>query len=1001
MKKIFRPQGIIPFLCFLSLIFSSLLFCIVTANATETEDLIDLAIVLDRSGSMKQTDPQALSIPAAAYILEHLALANEKNRAVVIPFNNHASVLGQESASPGNVLSRNLPALIEMLRIASSKEPQQFREMNVQDSGKMMQLIRDQMTERGETELDDALQLAARILRADEPQRRKLVVLISDGEPWPNLKDDQRRKELTALAGKELVDQARFDTTARQRLNIKFADHILNTTVATLANQTIKVYPVAFLPADQPNARLITFLEDIKEKTTGDRKIVSATPNDLVEKLGDFLPTTSQHIQLYSHKGQDSRFIRPEEALGAKEQKLIIPNIASELRFFLSYPGARKDHAVNVEFFRDGKLVASSHSPSSNACIVNEFRRRDGALAFHSVRILQAQQVPGTWLVKVTDTSPSGSAHLPATDLIVDVRASAAPEITVETQSGQLNAEEPATVRCKLLGHSASGPQLLPILEIDAFLVGRNPEKIRNINEKIRNFTIQDSQAIAEFPDGISQSGYYELSGRITFATVPPSRPLTLRFEKQLDVQPGPPVNAWLGKRGTPQSLQRAEDPLIFTLPALGEKFSTVFDGVEVETDAQRPLNNLIVTSEQFTHKESAQTLPRQWIQLEPKLIKKLSIAHPVPLQLTVNLPDNIPPTVSDGQYEAQLRLNQGIRELHTATIVLGLSVPRFVHNPGRVNVPFLGEDKEPLVTVEHVIRYPGKHRRHVVIPVMSTALAPVTAKGGFELAEGMEYKSTATGLPSQAASRNDRVLYQAGPAVEVPGKNSSSAGKMSVQVTLLDASLNNRSFENVLNITGPKHRDWPVRVVTHIRFIPAWWLQCLALPLLALIGLLVSRGLGYWNNRHLFAGREVNDLMDNYAVRCNRRPLANFSYDTDRHQLRVINTGNEEIRVCPPGAGPEDDQLHRMLAPGAEYVPKLGDTIDLSEPGSRSPFALLLTQTPEPATGLAGYGFSVISSRLGSGNILYGLGAGAAMLASLAMVLVVWPYAVLRLLPL
>ncbi|RMG28241.1 MAG: VWA domain-containing protein, partial [Methanobacteriota archaeon] len=57
---------------------------------------IDMVILLDRSGSMINTDPDGITAPAAAFIVEQLMLANPENRVAVVPFASQAYILGRK-----------------------------------------------------------------------------------------------------------------------------------------------------------------------------------------------------------------------------------------------------------------------------------------------------------------------------------------------------------------------------------------------------------------------------------------------------------------------------------------------------------------------------------------------------------------------------------------------------------------------------------------------------------------------------------------------------------------------------------------------------------------------------------------------------------------------------------------------------------------------------------------------------------------------------------------
>ena len=204
--KIWRCRGLF-FLIFCAAVTASPVWS-QSPSAGRPGDLIDMVIVLDRSGSMKATDPQGLSIPAAAFLLEQLDLSNDGNRGAVVPFSDEAGVLGRKNGDSAGALSSNLMALAELL-VASGQATFSFRENSPDDPAGLLSLVRAQMHEGGETELGKALELAQKILRADEPGRRKIVVLISDGMPEPNVKTAARLRELEPAVGTDVVNRLR------------------------------------------------------------------------------------------------------------------------------------------------------------------------------------------------------------------------------------------------------------------------------------------------------------------------------------------------------------------------------------------------------------------------------------------------------------------------------------------------------------------------------------------------------------------------------------------------------------------------------------------------------------------------------------------------------------------------------------------------------------------------------------------------------------------------
>ena len=956
------------------------------------QGLIDMVIVLDRSGSMKFTDPQGLSIPAACFILEQLALSNDRNRATVVPFNNQAHILGQKGMETKGVLSNNFPGLVEMLEASIKDGPVEFRENSPDQPVKFHNLLRTQMRETGYTELGMALSLARDILEQEKTDRRKIIVLISDGSPEPNINNRRRLKALSSVVGNDLVQRIRQRNRKSDiaRLNNIFAEHLLKTTVSSLGEKNISVYPVAFLKEETGHDKLIQYLADIKELTVGDREIISATAATLVEKLIDFVPSSPEHVQLYTFKG-NKRFVRSVDKRASKEISLVIPDIASQLRFFFSYPDARKEHKVGIELFKDGVKVADNQERQQSDVIFSSLRRRDGSLAYQSFRFVRPSNVPGKWRIRLRDNSAGKAEHLPDTDLLVDIRAQMELSIAVNTPSRELNIQEPVEFRFKLLGKKGAKEYLLPISQVDAFVIGRSPKEISRFTQRLRDIDYEDAVAIANWKDGFSQSGIYKLRGHLLFDTVPRTRKLATEFEKVLRVYPGPPVNAWFGKRGTSPAVAHPDPDLQFNLPPLGENFMVEFTGAEIETDIHRVVNTLSIRIDPFRHQKTGAELDRDWIKIIPDKIKGLSANRFIPIKLKVQLPDAISSDIPDGVYETVLYLKNGVTELASVPLFLTLSIPRFVHDRKKINTPYLGPDQEGPFTVEHTILYPGRTPHTVSFPVWSTSIPGVKAKSYFDIKEALTFHDLddKTFDYGYGQARNDQVIYETPQkSFDIPGKNSANPGKIKVQVTLSDPSLNGKSFENILEIVGNHHRSQTVRIITHIKFIPTWLIRAVAV-----LGLLAGACL-FWlwlslhRNHDLFEGYIYNGDNPERRIRFGKDILGTFSYNNKENSLSFVTGSAAEVSWQH---GDEDPDNLPTLLEGGAFSPESLDRIYIRHNRTGRSFTIEINEVPNEDNW--GYGYEVIESDLGTGSRQYAYIIPAILLGAGSIFLSIQPY--------
>jgi hypothetical protein len=944
---------------------------------------LDLVIVLDRSGSMTTTDPQGLSIPAACFLIEQLALGGEGNRAAVVPFNNRAVILGQEQAVPATALSANLPGLAEWLLASSMESFHGFRESSQADSTKFHLLLREQMKEKGNTELGLSLDLAAAILQSGGQERRKMVVLISDGQPEPDLSDGKRSESLVTVLGKENIAAARNNRRWGMEALKKFAQYILDTSVNSLAEKGITVYPVAFQQAGHDDNFLINYLETIKEKTTGNRNIRQATAANLVEQMMGFIPAGEEYLQFQTMKGND-RLVQSSAHEALKEYEFDLPDITRQARIVLSFPTAKSAQKFQVELFRNGQKVADSEGKIPADMVHAGPVRRDGALAYHSFRFMRPEASVGHWKMRLIDVSKGGTEHLPDTDLLIDIRTDTEFILAFETASGQPRAGEPASLRCKLLGKRKGSEYPLPISSLDVFLVGRMPQELRGVSDRLRDVTMDGPVAIANLPDGIAAPGEYTVEGDIYFNTDPPTRELKVHVVRNITVEPGKPANAWLNKRGSVSASPGPDTALRCDLPPLGDNFSLTFDGLEAVTDAYLPVSGVQLAADPFTHKETGKELNRGWVKLSPISLRGLSAGKPVPLKVEIRLPDQVPADIPDGIYESTLKLRQGSRMLAGAALGLTITIPRFAAEGEDVNAPYLGADREKLITVAHTIRYPGIRGNRVVVPLRSTSLLGIAAQIYIDMAEGADTTS---------GERTRSLVYsQTTDTFAIPGKNSRHPGMVTLNTNLTDPSLDGKDFENTLTIVAPHHRTRSVRVVSHVRILPAWQPQLVGILFLLTALFLSWRGYRIWRERNLFVGHSRTNLLENTMIRFNGDLLGTFIYDADMLALS-FSPGPAAETTLTRYASEEDGPM--ALSPEESLTLHSYDLLRCYHPRNMT-FTLQVIQAPDPTEGMPGYGYEVTESSLGRGGQRFILLAGAMVLGITGVFICIHPYGIL-----
>lgn len=963
---------------------------------------MDMVIVLDRSGSMRgygdrpATDPNGLSIPAAAFILEQLSLMGEDNHAAVVAFNDTARILGQRVADPKSALTGNIPGLVEMLQAGSRKGGYAFTE-NAPDEPKVFQtLLRDQMKEGGQTELGLALKMANRILEHSGRQRRKVIVLISDGFPEIDYRNPKRLDQLGEFAGIDLINRfrkGRYSKADIRNLNRKYGENILKTTARQLAENGISVFPVAFKSNEKAGQPFVDYLQKLREVTDGDRDIIQATARNLIAALIGRIPTGQGHILLYN-LSKKKEFVSAGVVLKKKKQSFVIPKFARQVRFFFAFPSRRSEQRIRIRLFRDGKLVGNSTHPNPVNVIYSEQMLRNKTVAYQSFRITSGD-VSGKWRVELEDTSRAQAEHLPQTDLLIDIRAQLDLEVSTFPVAADLRTKEPVEFRFTLFGTANDAPYVLPIHHVDAFMLGRSPQEISHFSDKIRAVKYEKT-AVASW-SRFEQPGLYLLKGWVHFHPLNlPTLELKTYFEKRYRVGPAVPVTAWFSLRGAKERIAGGR----LQLPELGNELAFEFRDLKVRTSSLGNISGLTLVCEPLTHTKLGVPLSRAWVSIRPEKILRLSAKAPAAIHLKVQFPEVVPEALPDGVYQAELSLENGLEELDSLQLFVPIRIPRLIQDKKSADRLYEGAQDNPAITIEKVIYYPGTTPHRFIIPLWSSSNHDVEVQVYFAMAQGLRYSGSQE--EDNAQPRNNSVIFSAakGP-FRVPDKNTKNPGKIVAQVVLEDASLNGQSFVDTLRLTAERHRPKAVRLIAHVRFIPRTYLLAGGGLLFILAALLFLWAAGWRKKRSLFRGYRYQGEDQQVDLRYGQRRLGRFSRNVAPAGSRqppaivFIPGTRAQCSLLPAGRSDEEEFNWQAIESGGEQEVGENDTIQIQHAGKA--FRAVIEKLPD--TYDPDFIYGIEKSSLGSGKkgqIYFVLGG---LILAVAAYIIFQPYGILRLL--
>ncbi|MBN1997890.1 VWA domain-containing protein, partial [candidate division KSB1 bacterium] len=618
----------------------------------QTDVPMDMVILLDRSGSMRNTDPDGVTLPAAAFIVEQLMLANSENRVAVITFASDVNILGRDSLTTANALTSGFLAVLEMLQAGAGRGAFNFIENIPSNFSDFQQLLTTQLKESGETEMGLALETALSTLESAETGRIKTIVMISDGMPEPLI-----NARLGKILGQQTIRQSKAVVFK------KYRDYMLAEIAPKLARAGIDFYPVAFVSDESQSPPFVSFLKQLKKEITGDDEIIVTDRKNLVSKLIGFIPSNYNHILVQ----RVENFTKGNEA--SRNYGLQIPEIARNVRFFVFCQGAKSGQEIDFKVGRNGVAVAGTGISSNQQNIfLNSFRDRRGRVVYFSCFVFGHPSAGDRYTVSLKSLS---TVPLPISHLLVDINSRLYPALTQVPV--EPSAKDPVDFLCQIFDIETR--KTMKITGAQFWFRALSPESIRGETRRIVQMDIRQDSTLFQvvFPN----AGLYRMSGRVNFQPVDCESALNLNFSQSVNVVSdiGLFENVYIASK----EKDRDEDFKI-TLPPLGEETSVKYQNLIVRSMLNRSINNLILDIPPAQNAESGFSLysgGKGWISANPGKIIGLTTGKPVPFTLSAEIPDGITADIPDGMYSTVLRLLDGQIELDLVPVQLYINIPR------------------------------------------------------------------------------------------------------------------------------------------------------------------------------------------------------------------------------------------------------------------------------------------------------------------------------------
>ncbi len=388
--------------CFGTVLILLSFFCLTLLSfAAQGPDTTNMAILVDRSGSMRGTggDPQGLSRAAVEFLLDQLELASDENKCALVLFSSNVKVI------PENGLTNDFEKLRSELNMLSKIG--------------------------GNTDLEEALNRGLQLL--SKSSGRKQMVLISDGKPEPDFKSTRAPERFPLLF--ERWRKARSESRRRailEKLSEISTNRIKTLLLDVLRENKVELYPVA-LTGIQANGEEL--LRKMAIEVTQDvNAFKKADAVDLIKVLDSIVPKPIGLMNIL-------RTTLREADLNQWEADFNLDSYLKKVRVLILYERTSSD----VKWVLEGAtgIGISRDHPNGARYAAARDRNGDGKIIYE--RIFLDNPAPGHY--KLMFSSPK---FIPPLRVIVEGRTDLRLAITASPLPAEVGI--PVTFFCRTVG---------------------------------------------------------------------------------------------------------------------------------------------------------------------------------------------------------------------------------------------------------------------------------------------------------------------------------------------------------------------------------------------------------------------------------------------------------------------------------------------------------------------------------------------------------------------
>lgn len=575
----------------------------------------DVAILLDRSGSMRKNDDKGLAIALTIYLIDQIDFLKDNSKIVLIPFSTDIQVL------PKSGLTNDFPGLLKEV----SKIPAPY----------------------GNTDMELALLRARQLLAPYDGGREKMIILITDGNPIPNPADYNRypevAKQFIAIESNYVKASPGYEDIL-DKYGKKVAEKTRNNILHTIApslNNKCSLHLLALGEKGIDRNFIIELSQSVNDRP--DNFMIVNSNRDFIRSSNNLFPKGYQVVDFYSDHISNYRQTTYDKSFN-------LPVSLERFRLTVNY--LREDvneNDISIQINVPTIGMISRETQNAHYLIAKSDDGR-GGLVFE--RFLFENPVPsGTWSLNL---KRNGYTIVPLPDLYIigEGITTAKLEMTIIPQ--EIFVGDKVDVIAALINPDG---QRIPLTKIEAKLIDPSGNVTSSSFLKASNNEMQ----MAVYPQ---EKGKYIIEST-AFINDNPEQTIksTINFTTQIPE----PVDIFVSIPYKVENGSLKKDVICFSPLGSDSMKTKTIKNIIVETDSRRSAR-IELELMPLENREGMILNSGDWLKLTPVMKTAVSENRPFKFNLAVQIPRNVSGDIQNGLYTSNLIIDS--EDLSTPEII-------------------------------------------------------------------------------------------------------------------------------------------------------------------------------------------------------------------------------------------------------------------------------------------------------------------------------------------